>query len=252
MGAVDRSRLLDVHSDADHGRTVLTIAGEATGLEHDLLALGMACVERLDLRLHEGVHPRTGVLDVVPFVAQGSDRSEAASAAISFGRSFNEATGTSVVFYEAASPDHRSLPAARKAIAAGGKPDLGASVDPRVGVTMVGARGPLVAYNVVLDSDDLAKGRAIASRLRAIPGIRALAFHLPSRVKVQVSMNLVDPDRASMVVAYRAVKEGAGQLGIEVVGAEVVGLATRASTEGRTPEDYGMGSEPKILEDLVP
>ncbi|HET9209345.1 MAG TPA: glutamate formimidoyltransferase, partial [Thermoanaerobaculia bacterium] len=206
-------RLLDLSSDPDHNRSVLTLAGEPEGLHQGLLALYEAAVAEIDLTRHEGVHPRIGAVDVVPFVPLGDTPMEAAAAAANrlapvVARRF----GLPVYLYERAArrPERRLLANIRGNSRRGGleglaarladpawAPDFGpARPHPTAGATVIGARFFLIAFNAVLATSDVGIARAIAVQVResggGLPAVRAMGVHLASRGLAQVSMNLVD------------------------------------------------------------
>jgi glutamate formiminotransferase len=215
VGAIATSAgadLLDVHTDEFHHRAVLTLIGEAAPR-----AVAAEAVARLDLREHTGVHPRLGVVDVVPFVAlAGSTFAEAVAARDAFSTWAASALGVPCFRYGR----ERSLPEVRRRAWKDLAPDTGpSSPHPSAGAMCVGARGPLVAYNVYLDGADLTQAREIAARVRG-PDLRALGLQVGDQV--QVSMNLVAPDRFGPAEAYDAV----AALG-PVRSAELVGLLPR-------------------------
>jgi glutamate formiminotransferase len=246
MRAVPAARLLDRHADPDHHRAVFTLAGPPDAVVEAVLAGARVAVARIDMRRHAGVHPRIGAVDVVPFVPlAGLGMPDAVTAAQGFGRRFAAETGVPVFFYGAAAtrPKRRELPRVRlgqyEALAArlgdpAGAPDVGpAAFEPRSGPTAVGARPPLVAYNVWLDSDDLAAARGIARAVRAssggLPGLQAMGVRLASQGCVQVSMNLTDLTRTSLWAALAAVTAEASRRGLRVRRRELVGLCPEAA-----------------------
>ncbi|WP_426574079.1 glutamate formimidoyltransferase [Aquihabitans sp. McL0605] len=177
--------LLDVHTDADHNRSVLTVVGEAAAR-----AVAAAAVERLDLRSHQGAHPRIGVVDVVPFVAlDGSSTGDAVAARDAFCTWAGSELGVPCFRYGA----ERTLPDVRRGAFANLAPDCGPEhPHPTAGAIAVGQRPVLVAYNVWLAEPDLARARAIATQLRS-QEVRTLGLLVGD--EVQVSMNLIDPLR---------------------------------------------------------
>lgn len=221
IGAAAGSDLLDVHSDPHHHRSVLTVVGETPAR-----AVAAAAVAALDLRTHEGVHPRLGVVDVVPFVAlAGSTETEALAARDRFATWFAATHGVPCFLY---GPE-RSLPDVRRQAFGALRPDTGPPVPhPTAGATAVGQRGLLVAYNVWLDGTDVATARRLASAVRG-PGIRALGLEVGGRC--QVSMNLVDPLAVGPAAAYDRVVAAAAATGATVAGAELVGLVPAAVLE---------------------
>jgi glutamate formiminotransferase / 5-formyltetrahydrofolate cyclo-ligase len=218
IGATAGADLLDVHSDPDHHRSVLTLAGEQAAR-----AVATAAVARLDLRAHDGVHPRLGVLDVVPFVALGdSTAADAVAARDRFAEWLAAEHGVPCFLY---GPE-RSLPDVRRHAFRALAPDRGPAVaHPTAGATAAGARPPLVAYNVWLRDADLATARAVAVAARR-PDLRALGLQVGERV--QVSMNLVAPERLGPAAAYDLVAGLATQAGARAARAELVGLVPRA------------------------
>ena len=221
IAAAAGNDLLDLHSDPHHHRSVLTLVGEEAAR-----AVATATVGRLDLRHHDGVHPRLGVLDVVPFVAlDGTDAAEALAARDRFATWLADTHGVPCFRY---GPE-RSLPEVRRRAFRDLAPDTGPAVPhPTAGATAVGARPLLVAYNVWLRHADLDAARAAAAAARR-PGLRALGLQVGPRV--QVSMNLVDPLRLGPADAYDIVAEVAAAAGVEVAGAELVGLLPRAALD---------------------
>ncbi|MGH2602020.1 MAG: glutamate formimidoyltransferase [Dehalococcoidia bacterium] len=210
--------LLDVHSDVDHNRTVLTLVGEAAPR-----AVATAAVQRLDLRVHAGVHPRLGVVDVVPFVPlAGSAMADAIAARYRFLAWFADEHGVPGFAY---GPE-RALPEVRRRAFAGLLPDAGPShPHPTAGATAVGARDPLVAWNVWLAQPDVPLARRIAAEIRG-PYLRALGLAVGG---AQVSMNLLSPQILGPAEAWDLVAARA-----PVARAELVGLVPRAVLD-RTP-----------------
>jgi glutamate formiminotransferase len=237
MGAACVACLLDVHSDADHNRAVFTLAAESTDdLERCVTTLTEAVVRDADDAWRYGVHPRLGMLDVVPFVAlsgTADERAVAVHAAREFARWIAATFDVPAFLYDEADPEGRSLPALRRDAFARRAPDVGPSEPhPKLGATAVGARPPLVAVNCVLDGDDVELARRIAHEAReregGLPGVRALGFELPSRGRAQVSINLTDLAATGIEQACAEVARLARQAGSEVVDVEMVGLLPRA------------------------
>lgn len=224
--------LLDRHVDADHHRSVFTLAagGKIDDTAVRVRALTVAVAEHVDLSGHAGVHPRLGALDVVPFVAlAGSTRDDAVEAARAFATWAAGALALPAFLYDAADPDGRTLPDVRRDAFSGRRPDTGPSrPHPTLGAVAVGARDPLVAVNCELGRDDLTLARAIATRVRerdgGLPGVRALGLHLDSVGRAQVSMNLVALERTGLQDACRAVDALAREAGTTVARVELVGL----------------------------
>jgi glutamate formiminotransferase len=237
--SVSDLRILGLHSDPDHNRSVLTFAGEEEPVLEGAIALAKACAAELDLASQSGEHPRMGVLDVLPFVPlEGATMEDAVRLAHRAGESLG-LLGFPVFLYGAAatSQHRRSLPDVRR----GGyedvssrlhdplwKPDYGPRIlDPRTGAVAVGARPYLIAFNAYLDTDDVEVARAVAREVRESGGglaaVRALGFGVGGRA--QVSMNLTDLEQTPIPVALEAVRSAAAGLGATVESTELVGLA---------------------------
>lgn len=216
LTAAAGSALLDVHSDPHHNRSVLTLVGEDA-----VRAVTEVAVAELDLREHVGVHPRLGVVDVVPFVALDGASDVALTARDRFAGWFGEQHEVPCFLY---GPE-RTLPEVRRQAFTALHPDVGPpQPHPTAGACAVGQRGLLVAYNLWLSGGDLAACRAIASAVRG-DGIRSLGLAVGPRL--QVSMNLVVPERVGPAVAYDRVVVEAEARGLHVEGAELVGLLPR-------------------------
>jgi glutamate formiminotransferase len=261
-------RRLDVSSDPDHNRSVLTLAGDAEGLHQGLLALYEAAVAGLDLDVHRGVHPRLGAVDVVPFIPlSDTPMAAAVAAAERLGREVAARFGIPVYLYEQAAriPERTSLAAIRRGGFEGlaakladpaWAPDFGPSrPHPTAGATVIGARFFLIAFNAVLATADVAVARAIARRIResggGLPALRAMGVPLASRGLTQVSMNLVDYRRTSMSTALAAVEAAAAALGTRVIETEIVGLVPAAAVEGVTQEALKLVGPLPVLEERL-
>jgi len=232
------ARLLDVHSDEDHNRSVYTLVGSEVELVAALLA-GIECArERIDLRRHEGAHPRIGVADVVPLVPiEQSDAGRARAAALELARRVGEELALPVFFYADLAPDRgpaffrRGGPAElqRRMDAGEVTPDFGpAQLDDQAGGVIVGARAPLIAFNVDLAGDDLEAAQEVARAVRerdgGFPGVRALGLRLPRAGHVQVSLNVEDWRASPLHEVVAAVQREATARGLRVTGSELVGL----------------------------
>jgi len=240
--AVPRTRLLDLSADPDHNRAVLTFVGDGEAVLDAALRSAAVAVERIDLGVHTGVHPRIGAVDVVPFVPL-YQASIAACAALArrFGERLASRFAIPVYLYAEADPRRRGLAAIRRGGFEGlrtsiadpeRRPDFGpARVHPSGGAVAVGARGILIAFNVNLESSDLRAARAVARIIResggGLPAVQAMGFPLPSRGVVQVSMNLLDYHRTPPLLALQRVAAEAARLDIAVADAEIVGCAPR-------------------------
>jgi glutamate formiminotransferase len=223
IAAVAESALLDLHTDPHHHRAVLTLVGEEAPR-----AVIAAAVERLDLRVHAGVHPRIGVVDVVPFVPLGgAGMDDAVAARDRCATWIADRLGVPVFLY---GPE-RSLPDVRRGAFRGLEPDRGPDVPhPTAGAVAVGARPLLVAWNVYLATPDLDRARAIAAAIRG-PHLRALGLQVGD--EVQVSLNLVAPDRLGPAEAWDLVAAHA-----PVAKAELVGLVPRSVLDRTPPERW--------------
>jgi glutamate formiminotransferase len=234
--------LLDVHTDADHHRSVFTLAGP--GDDDAIVAarsLAVGVEARVSVVGHDGVHPLLGALDVVPFVGLNetdTERAAAVRAAREFGAWWAETHDVPVFLYDDADPSGRDLPRTRREAFTTRAPDFGPSAPhPSLGATAVGARRPLVAINVWLATDDIGVARRIATAVRerdgGLPGVRALG--LPVGGRVQVSMNLVDLARTGVEAAVTEVRDRARREPAEVTSVELVGLVPRRELERCSP-----------------
>jgi glutamate formiminotransferase len=261
-------RLLDLTSDADHNRSVLTLAGGAEGLREGMLRLYEAALAEIDLNHHQGVHPRVGAVDVAPFVPLGEiPMAEAVTAAERLGAEVARRFGLPVYLYEQAArrPERRLLAEIRRGGFEGfaariadpaWAPDFGpARVHPTAGVTVVGARFFLVAFNAVLATPDVAAAKSIARRIReangGLPAVRALGVPLASRGLAQVSMNLVDYRRTPLLDLFRRVEAEAAALGTAVLESEVIGLVPAAAVRGVTAADLKLPGPLPVLEERL-
>ena len=230
-------RLADWSADPDHNRLVVTFVGPPEAVQSAALASAAAAVKHIDLRVHSGVHPRLGVLDVLPFVPLfGISLAECAVLARSVGAALAERYDLPVFFYEAASTDKHSLPLIRKSAFAALTPDCGPPVPhPTAGAVVVGARGPLTAFNVNLATADLSAARTIAREMRGLPhlpGIRALGLRLPSRGITQVSMNLTRPADTPLLAVFQYIERRAADLATAAIESEVIGALPGPSAFG--------------------
>ncbi len=229
------ARLLDVHADADHNRSVFTLVGSEAELVAGLVA-GVECArDRIDLSGHEGAHPRIGAADVVPLVPIGTEDMERAQAAAREVAARIGGLGLPAFLY--GGPDRgpaffrRGGPEGLQSRLDTGElvPDFGPSkLDPSAGGVLVGARRPLIAFNVNLRTDDVEVARAIAGVVRerggGFPGVRALGLDLPRAGLVQVSMNVEDWKVAALHQIVARIVDEAAARGVEPAGSELVGL----------------------------
>ena len=239
-------KLLDYSSDKDHNRTVVTVIGEIESLGDAVIeAIGIAA-QLIDLTHHQGEHPRMGAADVVPFIPiKNCTVQEADALAKRVGKEVAERFQIPSFLYEksATAPHRENLAAIRKGQFEGmfekmkqpeWKPDFGPDAPhPTAGVFAVGARMPLVAFNVNLDTPNLQIAEDIAARVRHSSGgyafIKALGVMLEERHIAQVSMNLTDYTHTAVYRAYEAVKMEARRYGVNVVGTEIIGMVPMAA-----------------------
>jgi glutamate formiminotransferase len=257
--------LLDRHSDADHNRTVLTLAGESDALVEGLARGAAEAARQIDMSSHEGVHPAIGALDVCPLVwVDEEDRAAARAAALRLGGLIGE-LGIPVFLYGdlAGSPERVERAYFRN----GGlaelwlrmesgelRPDRGPREPHRTaGATLIAARPPLGAFNVELDSGDLDLARAVAAGLResggGLPGVRAIGLPLLGP-RAQVSTNVHDPVAVPLARVIERIRELAAPLGARPVEAELIGLIPAAALSGY-PDDVpirGVDPERQTIE----
>lgn len=234
-------KLLDYSNDEDHNRLVVTVVGEPEALKAALLeAIGQA-VALIDLTVHTGQHPRMGAVDVIPFIPiKGCTMDEAIALSKEVGEQIAALYNLPVFLYEksASAPHRENLAAVRKGEFEGmadkiklpeWKPDFGpAERHPTAGTVAVGARMPLVAYNVNLGTDNLTIASDIAKKIRFIGGglryCKAMGVELKERGITQVSINMTDYTRTALYRAFELVKVEARRYGVPVVGSEIIGL----------------------------
>ena len=263
------ARLVYRQADPEHNRLDTTVVGSPDAVRGSALAGAAKAVELIDMTKHTGGHPRMGAADVIPFVPlSGISMDEVVGLARAFAAELSRALGIPVYLYDraATSPDRASLAEVRKgefeglreAVARGERlPDFGPHEIGRAGATAVGARKPLVAFNVYLTgTEDAAKeiARSIRESSGGLPAVRAIGFAVPERGAVTVSMNLVDVDVTSPRVAFETVRDLAAERGMEVRSSEIVGLVPRAAL-GEDDIGYlrleGFDADEQILERLV-
>jgi glutamate formiminotransferase len=222
VGAVENLRILDHSSDADHNRSVFTYIGTRAAILSAGLALVKKAAEILDIRAHEGVHPRLGVVDVLPIIpVYQAEMSAAAALAHELGGGIQK-LGVPVVFYEEAALD----PAAKNLADVRRKSYNNAHKT--AGLVCVGARNYLVAYNIDLAARDISVAKKIAGLVRerggGLPGVKALGLYLASRDCAQVSLNLCAPELAGPEKVLAYVKNLAEGAGVKIKGTELIGL----------------------------
>ena len=235
-------RLLGEEMDPDHNRAVLTFVGEPDAVVEAAFRAVSKAVELIDLTQHQGEHPRIGAADVIPFIPIANiTMEECVALARELGRRVWEDLQVPVYFYGEAAlrEDRRLLPGIRRGEFEGLRDAIGTDPDrapdagdpklhPTAGATVVGARGPLIAYNVNLSTDDLALAQTIAKKIRAssggFPEIQAKGFSLEDRGQVQVSMNVINFRVTSIPTVFEAIRKEAEAAGVPIAGSEIVGL----------------------------
>ncbi|PIE98291.1 MAG: glutamate formimidoyltransferase [Treponema sp.] len=234
-------KLLDYESDKDHNRSVVTVIGEPEALKKSVIEAVKTASELIDLRKHEGAHPRMGATDVVPFIPiKNATMEECIALSKEVAAEISEKLKIPTFLYEksASNPDRTNLAKVRKGQFEGmaekikqpeWKPDFGGTdIHPSAGVTAVGARMPLVAFNVNLDTSDFSIADKIAKTVRFLGGglrfVKAMGVDLKERGIVQVSMNMTDFTKTSLYQSYEMIKIEAKRYGVNIVGTEIVGL----------------------------
>lgn len=264
---VDGVHLLDWSMDADHNRSVVTIAGSPTAVMEAAVRAAGKAAETIDLTRQQGVHPRIGAADVIPFVpVRGIKLEQCVMLARQAGLEIWRRFGVPVYFYEAAAarPDRVNLEDVRRGQFEGlrdgvekdpsRRPDLGGpGLHPTAGASAVGARKFLVAYNIYFDSADVAAARAIAKEIRAasggLKGVKAMGVMAQGRA--QLSMNITDFELTPISEVYRKVSSLATQHKIKLAEGEVIGLIPEAACERESPwmrQLSGFDAETKVLE----
>jgi glutamate formiminotransferase len=228
--------LLDRTSDPDHHRSVLTIAGSPEAVLAATVEMVGRASRRIDLRAHRGAHPRMGACDVLPFVPiREIALTECAALAHRAGEEIFRRFGVPIYFYEAAArvPTRVRLEDVRRGgfESPSGPPDIGSTLHPTAGATIVGARKFLIAYNINLASRDVEAAKEIARKIRAssggLPFVKALGLYLETRKQAQISMNLTDFDVTSIDAVWKAVSVESVARGIDIASSELIGLIPR-------------------------
>jgi glutamate formiminotransferase len=234
-------KLLDYQTDEDHNRMVVTVVGEPPALKTAIIAAMGCAVELIDMNSHQGQHPRMGAIDVVPFIPISNISMEEA---IAFSREVAQEAAQQyslpIFLYErsASRPERENLANIRKGQFEGmadkikqpeWRPDFGpVELHPTAGVTAIGARMPLIAYNVNLDSNNLEIADKIAKKVRHMSGgfryCKGIGIELKDRGQVQVSMNMTDYTQTALYRVFELIKVEARRYGVNVVGSEIVGL----------------------------
>ena len=240
--SVPGTKVLDIEMDPDHNRSVVTFTGSKDSIQESAFRGARAAMELIDLNKHKGEHPRMGALDVLPFVPiSGATMDDCVEIANKVGARIATHLKIPVYMYEAAArrPERKNLEVVRRGQFEGLReailtddsrfPDYGPrAVHPTAGAIAVGARMPLIAFNVNLKSEDVDVAKAIAKTIRAssggMPHVKALGFHLKDRGMVQVSMNLTDYTVTPISKVFDEVKKAADARGVEVAEGEIIGL----------------------------
>jgi len=268
ISAIRSSCVLDTHIDPDHNRSVITFVADPQHVVEAAVNAVRRASELIDMRVHQGEHPRLGATDVLPFVPiRGVTMDDCVRLAHEAGAAIARELSIPVYFYERAArrPERVNLEDVRRGALellrqeiTTRVPDEGlAQVHDSAGAIAVGAREILIAFNVILRSDDIAAARQIARSIRARNGglafVKALGFRLKTRGLVQVSMNLVNYKVTGMSEAYDAIAREAERLGVEIESAEIVGLIPRDALDRRAAYFTRLQnfSESKILEHQI-
>ncbi|MBW2608631.1 MAG: glutamate formimidoyltransferase [Deltaproteobacteria bacterium] len=259
-------KLLDYQRDEDHNRLVVTAIGEPVAMKQAVIeAMGVA-IDLIDMRKHKGQHPRMGAIDVVPFIpVRNISMTEAIDFSKDVAKEAAEKYALPVFLYEESAivPERRNLAAIRKGQfekmaekikAPEWKPDFGpGEIHQTAGVTAIGARMPLVAFNVNLGTDDMKIADAIAKSVRHISGglryCKAIGIALKERGIVQVSMNMTDYTKTSIYRSFELVRTEAKRYGINVIGSEIVGLVPMEALIDTAV--YYMGIEKFTMEQVL-
>ncbi len=250
----DNVKLLDCQQDKDHNRMVVTIVGEPKAVTFSVVESIRIAVDIIDMRKHQGQHPRMGAVDVVPFIpVKEMNMQDAIKLSKDVAKKVADKCDLPVFLYEAsASRDHcQNLSEIRKGQFEGmdeklksqkWRPDFGPSQKhPTAGVTAIGARMPLIAFNVNLDTDNLNIAKKIAKKIRfssgGLPFCKAIGIDLKDKGMVQVSMNMTDYTQTGLFESFNQIKKEADKHGVRVCGSEIVGLVPMAALMN-TAEHY--------------
>ena len=266
VSSVKTAKVLDVHSDPDHNRSVITMIGQAEGIKQAAFDLTMRAMQLLDVKEHSGAHPFIGVMDVIPFIPlKDSKMEEAIELAHELGNELWGKLKLPVYFYGEAAKmaERKDLPYVRR----GGysalkneinekhrRPDLGEGLHQNAGAVAVGARNFLIAFNINLKTNDRDIAKSIAKNIRekdgGLPGVRALGLELTSRGITQVSINITAHKETSLRHVFDEVKVWTKEYGVEIIESELVGLIPRESVFPGMKDHLKMRnfSEDKIIE----
>ncbi len=258
----ESGRVLDVHSDFDHHRSVFTIVANESELIEALFAGIARAAELIDLRSHDGIHPRVGAADVVPIVPLQAGEMELATAvALALGQLVGDELGLPVFLYGASGEGRRPAffrrggpsELQRRVDAGELQPAFGPSrLDPRAGAVLIGARPLLIAFNIELQNGDVGDARAIAAAVRessgGMRGVQALGLLLPASGRVQVSINVIDVEAAPLGAVVERVREVAAERAVDLGRSELVGLLPECAVSD--PGSLGLDALPddRVLE----
>jgi glutamate formiminotransferase len=252
VSAVKSAKVLDLHSDPDHNRSVVTMLGDPYAVFKAAFELTERAMQLLDIREHTGVHPFIGVMDVVPFIPlRDITEAETIQLARDFGERIWKELQLPVYLYGKAAvrKEHQELPSVRR-----GKfePDIGKGRHPTAGAVAVGVRDFLVAFNVNLDTRDVDIACSIARNIRekdgGLPGVRALGVALDSRGITQVTINLVDIKRTGLKAVFDEVKKWAKEYQVQVIESELVGMIPREAEFPGMTEYLKLRIKPKVID----
>jgi len=249
------AKLLDTHSDPDHGRSVFTLAGRQGEIAQALVNGARAAIERIDLTTHAGDHPRVGAIDVAPVVYMDEETHGAACAeALTAGALIGEDLQVPVYLYGELAGDRERAEIRKGGLEglarSGLEPDFGPrELDPRKGAVLVAARPPLIAFNIDIATDDVQLAKDIAAEIResaenGLPGVRAIGVYLPRRGRAQVSTNVHDYRRTPLSEIVRRVEQRADVAALELVGLAPEAALTGLGTTGFRSIEDALGSEP--------
>ena len=262
----DGVKLLDYSNDEDHNRMVVTLVGEPQSVKSAVIESAKVAIDRIDLNKHQGQHPRMGAVDVIPFIPiRNMSVEEAVELSKEVGKVIGEDLKLPVFLYEksATAPHRENLAKIRKGEFEGmaekiheaeWKPDFGpADRHATAGTVAVGARMPLVAYNVNLNTPDIEIATAIAKKVRHIGGglrfCKAMGVELTERHITQVSMNLTDYTKTAIYRAHELIRIEARRYGVQIVGAEIIGLVPMQALVDTA--EYYLGLEGFSIEQVL-
>ena len=265
--------ILDYSADVDHNRCVVTFLGSPDDVRASMLAGARAAVELIDMNKHEGVHPRIGAVDVIPVVpVSGVTMQEAVELGHAIGRDIAEELGIPVYFYEQCALRNHCANLAdvrrggfeelkRSGLTGQRAPDVGPNkLHPTAGAVVVGARGPLIAYNINLATSDVSVARRIASTIRKLrdsgqgmAGVKAIGVYLASRGVAQVSFNITRPDVVGLWDVFLFVERQAREMGVEVLESELIGAIRQEHLLDalRAAMKFAQLSEDRVLDNWV-